>query len=74
MIGYRVVSLLRNKLLAWLIKKSKNATKKRAGEKGFSNYCPAEKACIFSAIRYCEKCTGKSNSGKEKQKRVNCEN
>jgi len=43
-------------------------------EKDFSDYCPAEKVCIFLAIRYCEKCTGKSNAGKEKQKRVNCKN
>ncbi len=31
-----------------------------------SDHCPAAKECIFSAIRYCEKCTGESNSGKEK--------
>jgi hypothetical protein len=27
-----------------------------------------KRACIFSAKGYCEKCAGKSNSGKEKQK------
>jgi hypothetical protein len=40
----------------------------RAGEKGFSDYCPAEKACIFAAIRYCKKCTEKSNAGKKGRK------
>jgi hypothetical protein len=43
----------------------------RAGEKVSQIIVWQKKACIFSAIRYCEKCTGKSNAGKEKQKRVN---
>ncbi len=32
------------------------------------DYCLAEKVCIFSAMRYCEKCMGKSNVGKKSGK------
>jgi hypothetical protein len=35
-------------------------------KKGFSDYCPAEKACIFSAIRYCKKMYGKEQCRKGK--------
>jgi hypothetical protein len=37
-------------------------------KKDFSDYCPAEKVCIFLAMRHCEKCTGKSNVGKKSGK------
>jgi hypothetical protein len=43
-------------------------------EKRFSDIVRQKRACIFLAIRYCKKCTGESNAGKEKQKRVNCKN
>jgi hypothetical protein len=32
----------------------------KRGKKDFSDYCSAEKACIFSAIRYCGKMYGKA--------------
>jgi hypothetical protein len=37
-------------------------------EKDFSDYCPAKKGCIFSAMRYCVKCAGKSNAGRKSRK------
>jgi hypothetical protein len=40
----------------------------RAGKKDFSDYCLAEKICIFLAKRDCEKCTGKSNVRKKGRK------
>jgi hypothetical protein len=49
----------------------KNCNNGQSRRRDFSDYCPAEKACIFLAVRYCEKCMGKSNAGKEKQKKVN---
>ncbi len=41
-------------------------------EKDFSDYCPAEKECIFFGKGYCVKMYGKEQCRKEKQKRVNC--
>jgi hypothetical protein len=59
--------------LAWLIKKSKNVTMERAGEE-ILRLLSCRKSVHFFGKRCCEKCTGKSNAGKEKQKRVNSEN
>jgi hypothetical protein len=40
----------------------------RVEKKDFSDYCTAEKVCIFLAIRDCENYTGKSNVGKKSRK------
>jgi hypothetical protein len=53
--------------LAWLIKKVKMQQWKERG-KGFFRLLSGRKSVHFLAMRYCEKCTGKSNAGKKSRK------
>jgi hypothetical protein len=40
----------------------------RTGKRIYQIIVWQKKVCIFSAIRDCEKCTGKSNAGKKSRK------
>jgi hypothetical protein len=46
----------------------KNCNKGKSGKRDFLDYCPAEKSMHFFGKGNCEKCAGKSNTEKEKQK------
>jgi hypothetical protein len=49
------------------LRKVKNCNKEERGKKRFIGLLSGRKERAFFGIRYCEKCTGKSNVGKEKQ-------
>jgi hypothetical protein len=52
----------------------KNCNNGKSGKKEFLRLLSGRKSMHFSAMECCEKYTGRNNTGKGKQKRVNCGN
>jgi hypothetical protein len=56
------------------LRKMKNCNNGKSGKRDFLDYCLVEKSMHFSAKDIAKNVRKKSNTGKEKQKRVNCKN